>query len=103
MIKHCKHILVGIVMLSVIPLISQTDNHGNTSPAANQPQAKSKTAPAAKQSEDGDRIFQQNCSRCHNAPESFSPRISGTVIHHMRVRANLSKQDEEALMRFLNP
>jgi cytochrome c5 len=103
MIKQWKYVLPGIILLSVIPLISQTENHGNTSPVVSQQKTKSKAAPAAKQSEDGDRVFQQNCSRCHNAPESFSPRISGTIIRHMRVRANLSKQDEEVLMRFLNP
>jgi cytochrome c5 len=53
--------------------------------------------------DEGTRIFQQNCSRCHNTPEGFSPSISGTVVRHMRVRASLSKQDEEALLRFLNP
>jgi cytochrome c5 len=53
--------------------------------------------------EEGQRIFDQNCSRCHTAPEGFSPRISGTVLHHMRVRASLSEEDERALMRFLNP
>jgi cytochrome c5 len=53
--------------------------------------------------DEGTRIFQQNCSRCHNTPEGFSPRISGTIVRHMRVRASLSKHDEEVLLRFLNP
>jgi cytochrome c5 len=52
---------------------------------------------------DGQQVFDQNCSRCHNAPEGFSPRISGTVVRHMRVRAGLSAEDEKALLRFLNP
>jgi len=52
---------------------------------------------------DGERVFQQNCSRCHAAPEGFSPSIAGTVARHMRVRASLSREDEEALLRFLNP
>jgi mono/diheme cytochrome c family protein len=52
---------------------------------------------------EGERIFAQNCSRCHNAPEGFSPRISGTIVRHMRVRAQLSQHDEEELLRFLNP
>jgi len=51
----------------------------------------------------GQQVFEQNCSRCHNAPEGFSPRISGTIARHMRVRANLSDQDYQALRRFLNP
>jgi len=52
---------------------------------------------------EGERIFAQNCSRCHNAPEGFSPRISGTIARHMRVRAQLSQHDEQELLRFLNP
>jgi mono/diheme cytochrome c family protein len=53
--------------------------------------------------EEGQRIFEQNCSRCHTAPEGFSPRISGTIVHHMRVRASLSKHDQQELLRFFNP
>ncbi|QHN05609.1 cytochrome c [Granulicella sp. WH15] len=52
---------------------------------------------------EGERIFAQNCSRCHTAPDGFSPRISGTVVRHMRVRAQLSQHDEEELLRFFNP
>lgn len=53
--------------------------------------------------DNGERIFEQNCSRCHNAPEGFSPRISGTIARHMRMRASLSQKDEQELLRFLNP
>lgn len=55
------------------------------------------------QKDQGERVFKQNCSRCHNAPEEFPPRISGTIARHMRVRANLSRDDEQALLHFLNP
>ncbi len=55
-----------------------------------------------KQSE-GERIFTQNCARCHTPPDGFSPRISGTIVLHMRVRANLSAHDEQELLRFFNP
>jgi mono/diheme cytochrome c family protein len=51
----------------------------------------------------GEQKFQQNCSRCHNAPEELSPRISGTVVMHMRVRASLSEADAKAILRFLAP
>ena len=52
---------------------------------------------------DGQTIFEQNCARCHTPPDGFSPRISGTIVHHMRVRANLSAHDEQELLRFFNP
>lgn len=52
---------------------------------------------------EGQRVFAENCSRCHNAPQDFSPRIASTISRHMRVRANLSAEEERALLRFLNP
>jgi cytochrome c5 len=51
----------------------------------------------------GERKFQANCSRCHNAPEQLSPRITGTVLQHMRVRALISTQDERDILRYLAP
>jgi mono/diheme cytochrome c family protein len=63
-----------------------------------------KTAPIGNsQGSEGAKKFEENCSRCHNAPEGFSPRISGTIVRHMRVRASLSKKDAEAILKFLNP
>jgi len=51
----------------------------------------------------GQRVFQQNCARCHAAPENLSPNAAGAVARHMRVRANLSESDFRALLHFLNP
>jgi cytochrome c5 len=51
----------------------------------------------------GERKFRQNCSRCHNAPEELHPRIAGTVLLHMRVRASLSAADERDILRYLAP
>jgi cytochrome c2 len=75
---------------------------GVASPAQST-QRRNKAPASERQQEDGERKFQQNCSRCHHAPESFSPRISGTIIRHMRVRASLSQQDAQAILHFLNP
>jgi mono/diheme cytochrome c family protein len=63
--------------------------------SAAQPPASPDSAGAAK--------YKQNCSRCHEAPQGFSPRISGTILRHMRVRASLSAQDERDILHFLNP
>lgn len=51
---------------------------------------------------EGERIFQRNCARCHRSPDGFSPRISGTIVRHMRVRANLSQHDEQVLLKYFN-
>lgn len=77
------------------------------SPAASTPPQAKPPAGATKVMQqhisDGQRVFEQNCSRCHTAPDGFSPRISGTVVRHMRVRASLSQADYEALKKFFNP
>src|SRR6266704_29674 len=52
---------------------------------------------------EGETKFNQNCGRCHTAPTSISPRIAKTVLRHMRVRASLSKEDEQAILKFLAP
>jgi mono/diheme cytochrome c family protein len=76
-------------------------------PAQKNQQDTKQQSPAPKasvhQQSEGERIFAQNCSRCHNPPEGFSDRISGTIVRHMRVRANLSEHDEQELLRFFNP
>jgi cytochrome c5 len=99
---NAKQIIVSVCLLvssaSLAKAVSQdqppaTKSVKNKIAAQSQPQHE----------DDGARIFHQNCSRCHNTPEGFSPRISGTVLQHMRVRASLSKEDEEQLLHFLNP
>jgi cytochrome c5 len=101
--NHWKRLAPGLLWMAGLPLLSQTHSVPSTAAASSTgQQSRSATAHAAHPT-DGERVFEQNCSRCHNAPQGFSPRISGTVVRHMRVRASLSKEDEQALLRFLNP
>jgi mono/diheme cytochrome c family protein len=96
--------LVSIVLLSALttPLFAlQTQ-----APAPAATPAKQNTKVSSHKSgygSDGERIFAQQCSRCHTAPDGFSPHISGTIVLHMRVRASLSQHDEQELLHFLNP
>jgi len=54
-------------------------------------------------SDPGERVFNANCARCHTAPMTLPPRITGTVILHMRVRARLSRADEQLFLKYLAP
>jgi cytochrome c5 len=97
-----RRYLVTVAILISTPVVLRAATQDNPSGAkAGKPAAT--THPQQQYVDQGDRIFQQQCSRCHNAPEGFSPRISGTIVRHMRVRASLSKQQEQELLRFLNP
>ena len=101
--NHWKALASCLLWMTVLPLFAQTSSAPSTPTTSNTKQNKSASTQAVHQSDDGQRVFEQNCSRCHNAPQGFSPHISGTIVRHMRVRASLSKEDEQALLRFLNP
>ena len=102
MTMSSKYLLLSLLILAPMSLLPQTAQpaHPQAAQTAKKPTA---TVHPAQQQNEGERIFQQNCSRCHNAPNGFSPRISGTILRHMRVRASLSQHDEQELLRFFNP
>jgi cytochrome c5 len=98
---NSKYLLPVFVVMASAALAQTTQQANSRAPRTSKRQA---TALVSQQHEsEGARVFQQNCSRCHNSPEGFSPHLAGTVAQHMRVRASLSKHDEEELLRFLNP
>jgi hypothetical protein len=51
----------------------------------------------------GEEVFQANCARCHMPPMSIPQRATGTIIMHMRMRARLSRQDEQLLLKYMAP
>ena len=96
--KHLQAYLLSILLLGTAAVITPAqDAQKPTQPNANA------VDPHPAQPDRGQQVFAQNCSRCHNSPEGFSPRISGTIARHMRVRAGLSDEDYKALRHFLNP
>lgn len=58
---------------------------------------------AANESAEGEKRFEINCGRCHVAPEDLSPREAKAVLRQMRVRANLSAEDERLILKYLAP
>lgn len=100
--RHLELVLLGSILLAGSAAVAEMSDPSQSQPAATG-EANS-TADAQSQGRDrGQQVFNQNCSRCHNAPEGFSPRISGTIGKHMRMRAGLSDPDYRALLKFLNP
>jgi cytochrome c5 len=93
-----KALMIGCLAVAATVSRGQTDSSPQTPKAQRNPQ-KSQAA----NSDRGQQVFKQNCYRCHQEPEGFSPSISGTIAKHMRVRAGLSDEDYRALMKFLNP
>jgi cytochrome c5 len=98
-------------MKAFLPLAMIASIVGAAQVVAQTPAPKSSAATAksaakadpTKQPDVGQRKFDANCGRCHSFPEQLSPSITGTVVRHMRVRANLTAQDEKDILRFLAP
>ena len=88
-----------VVLVSLIPVLAQTGAARTSGKKETPLQGQASSAEIAR----GQFVFEQNCSRCHNAPKAFPPQISATIIRHMRVRASLSAADERAMLRFMNP
>ena len=102
-----KHVQ-ALILVSLVLATSATITQAKEAPKPSQSSASTgDTRPAADtkpaNSDRGQQVFAQNCSRCHNSPEGFSSHISGTIARHMRVRASLSDEDYKALRQFLNP
>ncbi|HEV2322486.1 MAG TPA: cytochrome c [Terracidiphilus sp.] len=96
--RNLKLIFAFGSLATLIPVLAQAT-------AAHPKDRKKETHPASGSAEitRGQEVFEQNCSRCHNAPQGIPPKISATVIRHMRIRASLSAADEKALLQFMNP
>jgi mono/diheme cytochrome c family protein len=94
-------IIFGITLLSTAIVAAQSNVGGNAANTANQ--SKESKAAHVASDDSGEKKFQQNCSRCHTAPEQFPSRITGTIVTHMRVRASLSEKDARDILKFLAP
>jgi cytochrome c5 len=73
---------------------------GQAVPAATGPAHGQNAASAA---DPGEKVFAANCARCHTPPMTMSPRVTGTIVIHMRTRARLSRKDEKLLLQYLAP
>jgi cytochrome c5 len=96
--KRAEALMIGCLVVAATAAIGQM----SSTPQQPKPQKPSQTKSAGS-SDHGQQVFEQNCSRCHQQPQGFSPSVSGTIARHMRVRAGLSDEDYKALMKFLNP
>jgi len=50
---------------------------------------------------EGEKRFHANCGRCHATPQKFPPRMMGTVLRHMRVRATITEEDRRLILLYM--
>ena len=51
---------------------------------------------------EGEKRFHTTCGRCHAAPQKFPPRMMGTVLRHMRVRATITDEDQRLILLYMS-
>ena len=49
---------------------------------------------------EGEKRFRANCSRCHQSPHRFPPRVMSTAVRHMRIRAMLTEDDTKYILYY---
>lgn len=49
-----------------------------------------------------DQAYKSNCTRCHAEVPKLNPRQTKTIVRHMRVRANITHDEAEAILQYLN-
>jgi len=51
----------------------------------------------------GEELWTNNCVRCHNIrpPTMYSNAQWDVIVHHMRLRANITGQEQRAIVEFL--
>jgi cytochrome c5 len=85
--------------IAVLATCAQTPPSQNKPGAAKPAASKS----SANESAEGQKLFETHCGRCHVPPEDLSPRQAKAVLRQMRVRANLSAEDQRLILKYLAP
>lgn len=97
-----NRLCIFAILLALI-IYGQLLRAASSTPQSDKNNSKQTTQPRQSTQPDGDEIFNTHCGRCHTPPMSISPRITGTVIMHMRARARLSREDEILLLKYMAP
>lgn len=86
-----------ILAIAMLSGCSQTAAPSGQSAAAADAQV------ASSSQETGAQLWAENCSRCHNYrnPQSFSATQWHAIVHHMRLRANLTGEEQRKITEFL--
>ena len=94
---------VRILILSLaVVAIALLYGCGNNAQNSTQPPATQATY-LTEQDKPGAQLWSDNCSRCHNMrpPQGFSDTQWETIVHHMRLRANLTGVEARKITEFL--
>jgi hypothetical protein len=98
-----SHRLILVIMFVLISLCVLAVAKNDDSGSPRKPQNARQSAPPPDPAAEGEKRFEINCGRCHKAPDNIPPRISKTILQHMRTRAMLTQEDEQYILKYIAP
>jgi hypothetical protein len=93
-------------VLAGLLLLASTSSNLFAEPKANQKEGNKSSSSASNDSYrglTGEELWSNNCMRCHNIrpPTMYSDSQWDVIVHHMRLRANITGQEQRAIVEFL--
>src|SRR6266581_3097911 len=105
---HMIKILFRCILAAWLVLFASTSWNLLAEPKANH---KEKTATESRSAASndsymgltGEELWSNNCLRCHNIrpPTMYNNAQWDVIVHHMRIRANITGQEQRAIVEFL--
>jgi mono/diheme cytochrome c family protein len=105
-----KNIFAALLLAAMLAMLSVAanagakaeDGKGKDAPAASAPASNVHSAAYTNADRlEGEKRFRENCARCHAAPPKFPPRMMGTIVRHMRVRATITDEDMRLILHYM--
>jgi cytochrome c5 len=93
------------LLAALLFLLASTTSNLFAEPEANQKAAPHSSAVVSSDymGLSGEELWSNNCLRCHNIrpPTMYTNAQWDVIVHHMRLRANITGQEQRAIVEFL--
>jgi hypothetical protein len=102
MIKMLKRSLPAALLLLLISTSMNLFADPKAKPKASS-ESSSATSSDSYMGLTGEELWSNNCLRCHNIrpPTMYGNAQWDVIVHHMRLRANITGQEQRAIVEFL--
>ena len=103
MIAKVKAGFVAVWVLVILASVSWDVFAGSKGNQDTATQSSSSAAADSSGQLSGQELWSNNCQRCHNmrSPTMYNHAQWDVIVHHMRVRANITGAEQRAIVEFL--
>ena len=92
---------IGVLVIGAIALLYGCQSSSPDNSDANKGDVQKMSTASSEKT--GSELWSENCTRCHNArpPDQYSNAQWDVIVHHMRLRANLTGGEARKIAEFL--